>query len=205
MQFEVLRKKIIKYPIFSFTDILKWFPKENPQLLKLQINQWQKKSYLRRIKKGLYFFSEAELKDPFYLVDKIYSPSYISLETALNCYGIIPDVPQMVTCVTPLTTAKFKTLFGVFYFHHLKKDYFFGFDIVGNKDKKYSYSVAWPEKALLDFIYFNLPRFSRAESFEEERFEFEKGFNWSLFLKMAKKYKKKKILEICKKIKKENA
>lgn len=202
MSFEELRKKLIDYPIFSFVDIFKWFPDENPNTLKLQLSQWQKKGYLRKLKKGLYFLSETKIEDPFFIANRIYSPSYISLETALNCYGIIPDVPQMITCVTPLTTAKFKTPFGVFYFHHLKSDYFFGFKIIGSKDKKYSYSIALPEKALLDFIYFNLPRFSKLKSFEEERFEFEKDFNWPLFLKMAKTFRNKKILEVAKKIKK---
>jgi len=201
MQFNSLREKIIDYPVFGFSDILKWFPKENPQILKLQINQWQKKGYLQRIKRGLYFFSEAKIKDHFFVANRIYTPSYISLETALNCYSIIPDIPQMLTCVTPLTTAKFKTPFGVFFYHHLKSDYFFGFETVKSQGEKYSYAIALPEKALLDFIYFNLPRFSKMESFEEERFEFEKDFRWPLFIKMAKVFKNKKILGVAKKIK----
>ncbi len=202
MQFEALRRKIIDYPIFGFVDILKWFPKENNQVLKVQLSQWQKKGYIKRIKRGLYFFSEAKLEDSFYLVNKIYSSSYISLETALNCYGVIPDVPQIITCVSPLTTAKFKTPFGVFFYRHLKNDYFFGFKTIGSKDRKYSYNIALPEKALLDFIYFNLRRFSKMESFEEERFEFEKDFKWLIFIKMAKVFKNKKISEIAKKVKK---
>lgn len=205
MQFEKLRKKIINYPIFSFSDLFKWFPEENPNTLKLEVSQWQKKGYLQRIKRGLYFLSEAEMKDSHFIASRIYTPSYISLETALNCYGLIPDVPQMVISVTPLTTAEFKTPFGAFFYRHLKRDYFFGFETVESKDKKYSYSIACPEKALLDFIYFNLPRFSKMKSFKEERFEFGKDFNWLLFLKMAKIFKNKKIFEIAKKIKKQHA
>jgi len=64
MQFEALRGKIIIYPIFSLVDILKWFPKENPRVLKLQLNQWQKKGYIERIKRGLYFLSEVKLMEP---------------------------------------------------------------------------------------------------------------------------------------------
>lgn len=202
MQFEKLRKKIINYPIFTFSDLLKWFPEENPNTLKLEVSQWQKKGYLQRVKRGLYFLSEAEIQDSLFVASRIYTPSYISLETALNCYGLIPDVAQMITCVTPLTTAEFKTPFGTFFYRHLKSDYFFGFKTIRSKDRKYSYEIALPEKALLDFIYFNLSRFSKMESFEEERFEFGKDFNWPLFLKMAKIFKNKKILEIAKNIKK---
>lgn len=202
MTFEQLRKKLLNYPIFTFNDILKWFPKENLATLRLQIFQWHKKGLLRRIKKGLYLFPETEISDQFYAAQKIYYPSYISLETALNYYGIIPDVPQMVTCVTPLTTAEFKTPLGVFWYRHLKKEYFFGFDIVQAKNV-FSYHIAQPEKALIDFIYFHLPELSKLDSFKEERFTFYTDFSWSKCIKMAERFKDKRIKQIILKIKAE--
>lgn len=102
MTFRELRKRIIDHPLFTFNDILKWFPDVNPKTLEVQIYQWKKRGEIEKIKKGLYWFKEKEIEDKFYLVEKLYFPSYISLECALNYYGIIPDIPQMVTSVTPL-------------------------------------------------------------------------------------------------------
>ena len=200
MRFELLRKKISQYPVFTFTDILKWFPEVNLSTLKVDLNKWIKKGYLRKIKKGLFWFPEVEIPDQFYLAEKLLSPSYISLETALNYYGIIPDVPQKVISLTPLTTRKFKTIFGDFWFCHIKKDYFFGFKSVYSDDKRFFYNIAVPEKALLDFIYFNLKRLKEIKDFSEERFCFDKFFSWKTCLKMAKVFQNKKVFEITKKI-----
>ncbi|MFH1838378.1 MAG: hypothetical protein ABH808_02710 [Candidatus Kuenenbacteria bacterium] len=202
MKFEELRKKIINYPVFTFSDIIKWFPKSNLQTLKLQVFNWVKNKNLIRIKNGLYFFPEKEIKDVFFLTHKIYSPCYISAETALNYYGIIPDIPQIITLISPLTTRRFKTYFGEFFYHHIKKDYFFGWQTVKSGEKYGFYNIALPEKALLDFIYFNLKRFLMLSDFKEERFEFDKDFNWSKFLKMSKVFKNKKIQNLALEIKK---
>lgn len=200
MKFEQLRKKLLTYPIFTFNDIVKWFPQENPATARLQLSQWGKKGLLTRIKNGLYLFPETELGDQFYAAQKIYYPSYISLETALNYYGIIPDVAQMVTCITPMTTAEFRTPLGTFWYRHIKKEYFFGFEVIS--EKKFSYHIALPEKALVDFIYFHFPLLSQADSFEEERFEFDKDFSWDRCVNMASQFKRKSIKKIVFKIKK---
>lgn len=204
MIFRELRKRIIDYPLFTFNDILKWFPDVNPKTLEVQIHQWKKRGEIEKIKKGLYWFKEKEIEDKFYLVEKLYFPSYVSLESALNYYGIIPDIPQMVTSVTPLITRKYKTPFGTFLFRHLKKDYFFGFRTVkSKKEKNFFYNIATPEKALLDFLYFNLKRFTQEKSFKEERFSFDKDFHWPLFLKMADSFNNKTIKELALSLEKE--
>jgi len=200
MRFELLRKKISQYPLFTFADILKWFPEVNLFTLKVDLNKWIKKGYLKKIKKGLFWFPEVEISDQFYLAEKLLSPSYISLETALNYYGIIPDISQKVISLTPLTTRKFKTIFGDFWFCHIKKDYFFGFKSVYSNDKKFFYNIAVPEKALLDFIYFNLKRLKEIEDFSEERFCFDNFFSWKTCFEMAKVFQNKRVFEITKKI-----
>ena len=201
MRFEQLRQKIIKYPLFTSADVLKWFPKTDIKILKTQLSQWLDKGYLRKIKRNLFYLAEIEISDQFYLAEKILSPSYISLESALNYYSIIPDIPQSVTLVSPLITRKFATPLGKFYYYHLKPDYFFGFKTIYSPDKKFFYNIASQEKALLDFIYFNLMRLKKLENFEEERFYFSRGFSWPKFLKMSKVFKNKNIYKIAKKIK----
>ena len=59
--------------------------------LKLQLHSWAKKGDLKRIKKGVYAFAETKASDAE-IAKHLYSPCYISMESALNIYGIIPDI-----------------------------------------------------------------------------------------------------------------
>jgi len=112
-------------------------------------------------------------------VNFIYSPSYLSLETALNYYSIIPDVPFAITSVTLNKTKTFRTRnYGVFSYNSIKSDLFFGFKsiLVG---KNYSYNIALPEKALFDYFYLRGKKVDSAAGFIEElRLSLPKNFNW---------------------------
>ncbi|OGD36658.1 hypothetical protein A2V94_00385 [Candidatus Atribacteria bacterium RBG_16_35_8] len=179
MRFDELRLKIKKAGIFSFEDIFKWFPESNRQTLKNQLKNWVAKDYLIRLKKNLYFLKEVDLKDEFILANRLYEPSYVSLESVLNYYGIIPDIAFSVTSVTIKKTQKFKNQFGVFTYRTLKPELFFGWEEI-KLEEGHFYKIARPEKALFDFIYLNKASFG--ENFpKEERFSFPKDFNWQEF------------------------
>ncbi len=145
-------KTQIRRNIFSTLDILRHFPNEKPTTIKIQLSRFLKKGLIFKIKRGLYCFQREDI-DEMLLANKLYRPSYVSLETALNYYGIIPDVPQEITSVTPITTKLIKTPFGRFSYTKIKKDLFFGFmKVKSAKNQEYFY-LAYPEKALLDFFY----------------------------------------------------
>lgn len=190
MKFNELRQRVLDYPLFTLEDIFKYFPEENRQTLKLQLSQWIKKGYLTRIKRGIFKLSEAEISDHFSLAPIIYAPSYISLESALNSYGIIPDVPFAITSVTLKKTKTFKTEFGLFIYRHLKTSLFFGFTYTG--EKPYLYQIAQPEKALLDYLYLNLSRLDLVSFPHEYRFELE-DLNWSRLRNYARLFESKKL------------
>lgn len=149
MKFLELKKKI-KTNIFYFNDVLKYFGKENPITIKNQLLRFSKKKLILRLKKGIYCFNQEKI-DELYLANILYQPSYISLESALNYYGIIPDIPQIVTSITPIKTKKIKTKQGNFYYAKIKKKLFFGFDIIFQNE--YTIKIAKKEKALLDYFY----------------------------------------------------
>lgn len=195
MQFEELRQKIKSYPIFSLEDVFKWFDRTNRATLKNELSLWTKQNRLQRIKKGLYKFPEFELKDHFILARFICHSSYISLETALNYYGIMPDIPFSVTSVTNKKTVSFNSKdFGVFSFRHISSDLFFGFEII--KVDQFSYRIATPEKALFDFIYFSLSKIDLKNFPAEFRFDFDSDFDWKKFAGYSKLVKIKKFRKI---------
>jgi len=195
MTFNELKEKAKNYPIFRLEDVFKWFPKAKRETTLNQLNFWVKKSYIENISRGIYKITDFELKDPFLLSNFIYFPSYISLESALNYYGIIPDILFGTTSVTLNKTKIFKTKkYGVFYYHHIKPELFFGFQTI-LVEKNYSYNIALPEKAIFDYFYLKTKKVESVEGFiEEMRLSLPKKFNlkklkiWSNFV--SKKNKK---------------
>ncbi|MBU4562226.1 hypothetical protein KKB17_02330 [bacterium] len=121
------------------------FQKENSLYKFLQ--RLERANILKRVAKGKYLFSLKETND-YELANFLFTPSYISLESALSFYGILAQFPYTITSVTPLKTKKIIYNEKEFEFAHLKKDYFFGFI------KKDNFLIALPEKALLDELYF---------------------------------------------------
>lgn len=180
MVFNELKIKARNYPLFKLEDVFKWFPEAKKGTTLNQLSFWRQKGYLEGIRRGIYKLSDFELKDPFVLASFIYSPSYISMETALNYYGLIPDVPFIITSVTTNKTKNFKTEnYGTFSYSHLKSVLFFGFQVV-SIEKNYSYNIALPEKALFDYFYLRVKKIDSFEGFIEElRLSLPKNFNWN--------------------------
>jgi len=184
MTFTKLKNKAKIYPLFKLEDVFKWFPEANRQVTLNQLNFWCQKGELENIRRGIYKLSDFGFKDSFILANFIYSPSYISLETALNYYSIIPDVPFAITSVSVNKTKTFKTKnYGVFSYSSIKPDLFFSFKSI-LVEKNYAYNIASPEKALFDYLYLRPKKIDSVEGFIEElRLSLPKNFNWQNFKK----------------------
>lgn len=131
--------------VFTFLDVIKIFPQGKVETVRMQLHRLVKKGQIRSLKRGLYVFSGAQI-DELKLAGFLYQPSYISLETALNYHGVMPDIPLEVTSVTTTTTKKIENGFGRFYFQKVKPELFFGYSST-------PFNIATKEKALLDFFY----------------------------------------------------
>lgn len=182
-----LKNKAKDYPLFKLEDIFKWFPQAKRQTVLNQLKDWSKLGYLQRLKRGIYKLSDFEIEEPFIIANFIYSPSYISLETALNYYSLIPDIPFQITSITTLKTNSFEIEnYGVFSYSHLKPDLFFGYEAVKG-DKQYVYNIALPEKALFDYLYLNSKKIKLSDNFIEElRLNIPSDFNWEKIRKWVK-------------------
>jgi predicted transcriptional regulator of viral defense system len=143
------RNHFANLPILSLIEIEKAFPK----LDKRRLNEWSKKGYLENVKRGFYRFTDLPKQEGvlFFSANKIYSPSYISLESALSFHKIIPEAVFSVTSVSTLNTTNLKTSLGSFNYNHVKENLFFGY--VLNEINGLTVSMASLEKALLDYLY----------------------------------------------------
>lgn len=195
----LLRKK--KMYVFTFEDIKNLFPSENTKTIKNNFTRWLSKGYFTRLKKALYELAEygEESKIPdFYIANRLYTPSYISLEAALSFYSIIPDVAAGVTCVTTKPTRTFKNRYGPFFYRTCKKKAFTGYKLLLYEGFKVC--IADKEKALVDFLYYRLR--SSILDFKEERFNKKilKKIDWNKVLRYTKLFNKRttKALKKCK-------
>lgn len=104
-----------------------------------------------RLIRGFYFPSNNP-PSVFEISNTLVRPSYVSLETALSYYKIIPEV---VYSVTAITTKQPRVLLAVnqeYKYHHITKGLYFGYQTIKIGEKRAL--IATKEKALLDFLYF---------------------------------------------------
>jgi hypothetical protein len=145
------------------------------------------------LKRGLYIFADKKV-DKVEIARYLYSPCYISLEYALNLYGLIPDVPFAMTMVTPKITRKFNTVFGQFIYRKIKKEAFFGFDE--------ETLIAEKEKALVDYLYLNSSHLVPSINFWQElRLQNLDDFDFDRALYFAEKYNSLKLLSLLESVK----
>ncbi|MBI4924952.1 MAG: hypothetical protein HY843_03425, partial [Bdellovibrio sp.] len=83
--------------------------------------------------------------------NKIYSPSYVSLESALAYYHLIPESVYHVTSVATKKTISFETQLCCFRYCTLKPKLFTDYIII--RDNELPFKIANPEKAIFDFLY----------------------------------------------------
>ncbi len=156
MKFSEFKQKVKKSPLFG-GDVAKLFA-VNPQVMRNQLLRWKKRGLVISLRRGLYALSDEERKIPLsreLIAATLYQPSYISMESALSYYKMIPEKVVSITSVTPRKTKTFENEAGHFSYRRLKKSVYFGFR--QERDKAgFPYFIAEPEKALLDYLYLNL-------------------------------------------------
>ena len=151
MNYQEFKRTLGPFPVFSVREVKKLIPSFDFR----RLVEWQKKKYIQKLRNRFYTFTDIKTDEQFlnYTANKIYSPSYISLETALSYYGFIPEgVFQAFSCTTRKTET-FDTPRGAFSYRHLKKELFFGYRMV--KWGHVYFAIAEPEKAVIDFLYLN--------------------------------------------------
>lgn len=90
--------------------------------------------------------------DYYFIANKLYQPSYVSMETALAHYKIIPETVYGTASITTKAPREFKTPIGNFTYRHVKTEAFTGYRL--QEIDRHKALFAEPEKALADYLYF---------------------------------------------------
>ncbi|MEK7522111.1 MAG: hypothetical protein AAB569_00880, partial [Patescibacteria group bacterium] len=150
------------------------------------LHRYKKQGFILQLKKGFYVFPDALPLD-VYIANKLYTPSYISLEFALAYHGVIPEIVYEITSVTTKSTRRFdvKTLGKVFSYRKIKKAAYTGYEI--QKQQGLSFYIADAEKAFVDADYLRLINRQKPISrFNKEKINPEKALRYAKLFSNAK-------------------
>ena len=149
MKYLELKNELRDFTIFSLNEI----KNIEPSFHRRRLNEWQDKGYIKKVVRGYYIFSDLKLSEEilFKIANRIYLPSYISLESALSYYHLIPESVYGITSISTRKTYHFRTSIGEFIYRTLKPPLFFGYDLIKFQEKYLK--MACIEKALLDYFY----------------------------------------------------
>lgn len=129
-----------------------------------KINELLKAQEIIRVKKGLYVIQPDEYKsyNPLLLANLIYGPSYISFESALSYWGLIPERVETVQSVTSKRNKEFNTPIGQFTYRYLNLEKYKLGVLLHKQGDGDTVFIASPEKAMVDIITLRLAKDTKA-------------------------------------------
>lgn len=152
MRFREFESRIRALPAFNLNDVRKL----DPDFHRQQLYYWQNQGYIKPLAGGYYILADRAMDEMmlFMAANKIYEPSYVSLESALAYYEIIPETVLGVTSVSSRKTKQYESAWGGFSYRSVKPQYMIGFQVIENTPG-IKFKMAYLEKALLDYLYLN--------------------------------------------------
>lgn len=107
-----------------------------------------------RLKKGLYVCNPditVKTLSTELIANHHYTPSYISMSSALRYYGLIPEQVYVMQSMTLKHSRDFETPVGRYEYTRITKDSF-SVGLTSIRKTEYAFVIATPEKALCDLI-----------------------------------------------------
>jgi hypothetical protein len=132
------------------TSLLRQYKRPNDKIKTLK-----DKGIIKSVKRGIYIPGEnanMQMPESSLIANHIYGPSYLSMETALSHYCLIPERVYAVTSMTIKPSKDFRTSIGLYSYSYLPLPYYaFGINNVKLQENQ-RVIMASPEKALADKI-----------------------------------------------------
>ena len=138
-----------KKTVFTFKDLILFWGESDVNFVKKKIHRYVKAGKINAVRRGIY--SKDKNYDKYELATKIYTPSYVSMETVLGATGVTFQLYGQIFVASYVT--KEIECDGQKYFYKKIKD-----TILTNQagiESRENYSIASPERAFLDVIYLN--------------------------------------------------
>ena len=159
-----------------------------------KVAQLEKAGEIIRLKRNLFIVNPQETGQPLssgLIANHLLSPSYVSMQTALRYYGLIPEAVYTVQSMTFKTAKEYNTPIGNFCYYHISRPTY-PIGITQIKEGNNVYIMATPEKALCDLIAnqpgINLRYKKEALEFLEENLRFDMDRFYQLNPKIFEDY-----------------
>lgn len=176
-----IKQKGIK--LFSPLDVQRFLGRSKTAVTFL-LHRLKKQGQVQTVKRGLYLLSGEQIPD-LYLANKLYEPSYVSLEFALSYHGVIPEAVYEITSVTTKATRRFAALGKIFSYRKIKKAAYTGYEI--QKQQGMSFYLADAAKAFVDSNYLRLMNKQKPLArFHKEKINREKARRYAKLFGNAK-------------------
>lgn len=143
----------------------------NPAAIQAQLSRWVKAGHLIKLARGKYVLSALYRKAELpleHVANRLIYPSYVSMESALAWYDLIPESVAVVTSATTARARVVENQLGTFRYRHIQQRLFWGYEAVDVQGQ--NCVIASPEKAILDLLYFRVGTTSGQE-IQEMRFQ----------------------------------
>ncbi|MCK5116121.1 MAG: hypothetical protein KAR44_05945 [Candidatus Aegiribacteria sp.] len=153
MKFIKLLEIVKNMPVFSIGLLLAG--DVNTAAIRSQISRWVREGKLIMLRRGCYTVAppySGRVPSIFVLANAMEPASYISCQSSLAWYGLIPEHVPSVVSVTSARAGTITNKLGNFIFRHVKSSLLWGFETL-NVSPGEKARIACPEKALLDLIY----------------------------------------------------
>ncbi len=153
MTFEELLARVPAEGVFRTGQILAG--ERSPEHVRRQLHRWCTRGRILKLRRGVYMVNERRSGDrahPFVIANYLKKGSYVSLQSALSHYGMIPEYVPVTTSVTTGRPETVSNDVGEFQFRHIHRRLFRDFESVHLTREQHAF-MATPEKALLDLLY----------------------------------------------------
>ncbi len=114
----------------------------------------EKQGVIIRLKRGLYVVNpkhSGKTLSSELIANHLYTPSYISMSTALRYYGLIPEAVYVHQSMTVKHSRSFQTPVGSYDYKYISREAF-SIGVRSMHKGDYAFLIASPEKALCDLI-----------------------------------------------------
>ncbi|MEA3441854.1 MAG: hypothetical protein U9R58_16380 [Chloroflexota bacterium] len=199
MEFANLLEIVGDEPVFETGLLLSG--NVDPSGIRRQLSRWKEAGKVYQLRRGLYALAPPYQKvrpHPFLVANRIVPASYVSLQSALAYYGMIPEYVPVTTCVTTGRQGYWETPLGDFNYRHIQVGFFNGFHFIG-VDEEQSVFIASREKALLDLVYLQ-PGGDSTDYLRELRLENLDRLNWQKFDRLVCQMGKPKLARAARRI-----
>jgi predicted transcriptional regulator of viral defense system len=170
--------------------------KLDPGFHRQQLYYWHNQGYIKPLAGGYYILADRAMNEKvlFMAANKVYEPSYVSLESALAYYEIIPETVLGVTSISSRKTKQFDSAWGTFSYRSVKPQYMIGYQVI-ESSPEIRFKIANLEKAILDYLYLH-SEIQLTVDFEElrwNRIQLHNLMNHSIFARYVRLFDKRAL------------